>query len=187
MDPETWARLEREARARAIAAEEGADVDVAATAALLHELFNHPKGHPESHLSGDVCAAHAEELLRAEKVPFAAAAADAIRTHAFSRGVVPRALEGKVLQDADRLDAIGAIGVARCFATCASMRRPFYSKEDPFCEARTPDDKAFGLDHFYVKLLRIPETLHTAAARRIARDRTAFLTSFLDELRREIS
>jgi uncharacterized protein len=207
MDPASWESLARVARARAadadpahdfahvtrvvrsaraIAIEEGADVDVAVTAALLHELFNHPKGHPEAHLSGEICAAEAEELLRNEGVLSAGAVADAIRTHAFSRGLVPRALEGKVLQDADRLDAIGAIGVARCFATCASMKRPFYSNEDPFCAARTPDDKAFGLDHFYVKLLRIPDTLHTRAAKRMAAERTAFLQAFVDELRREI-
>jgi uncharacterized protein len=116
MDEAIWTRLEAQARARAadadpahdfahvtrvvqsaraIAIEEGADVDVCAVAALLHELFNHPKGHPEAHLSGEVCAGHAEELLRAEKLPFANAVADAIRTHAFSRGLAPRALEGK--------------------------------------------------------------------------------------------
>jgi uncharacterized protein len=64
-----------------------------------------------------------------------------IREHAFSRGIVPRTLEGRVVQDADRLDAIGAIGIARCMATCADMKRPFYSPEDPFCRAREPNDK----------------------------------------------
>ena len=84
---------------------------------------------------------------------------------------MPETIEGKVLQDADRLDAIGAIGIARCFATCAEMRVPFYNPDDPFCGVREPDDKRWGLDHFYRKLLRIPDGLHTATARAIAKDR----------------
>jgi HD superfamily phosphodiesterase len=82
--------------------------------------------------------------------------ATCIREHAFSRGTAPTTLEGEVLQDADRLDAIGAIGIARCMATCAEMRRPFYAPSDPFCGALEPDDKRCGIDHFYRKLLRIP-------------------------------
>jgi uncharacterized protein len=66
------------------------------------------------------------------------------------------------------------------------MKRPFYSKEDPFCASRAPDDKAYGLDHFYLKLLRIPETLHTQAARRLAVPRVAFLRAFIEELSLEI-
>ncbi len=176
------------ASARSIAAAEGADVHVATTAALLHELFNHPKGHPESHLSGDVCAEHARALLGAEGADamFSERVADAIRTHAFSRGFTPSAIEGKVLQDADRLDAIGAIGIARCFATCATMKRPFYAPDDPLCVARTPDDKLWGADHFFTKLLRIPAQLHTATARAMAEARADAMRVFLEQLGREI-
>jgi uncharacterized protein len=176
------------ASAQRIAAAEGADVDVAVTAALLHELFNHPKDHPDSARSGDVCAEHAAELMRAHGCDedFTARVAYCIRVHSFSRGIVPETLEARVLQDADRLDAIGAVGVARCFATTATMRRPFYALDDPFCRTRAPDDKQWAVDHFYKKLLRIGDGLHTATARAMARERLEFLRAFLTQLEREI-
>jgi uncharacterized protein len=177
------------ANARRIAEAEGADVDVCVTAALLHELFNYPKNHPESSRSGDVCAEHATALLgeHGYDAAFTERVAYCIRVHSFSRGILPETLEGKVLQDADRLDAIGAIGIARCFATCADMKRPFYASDDPFCQAREPDDKQWGIDHFYRKLLRIGDGLHTATARAIARDRIEFMRTYLAQLEREIS
>ncbi|HEX6835677.1 MAG TPA: HD domain-containing protein [Polyangia bacterium] len=174
--------------ARRIASAEGADVDVCVTAAMLHELFNYPKDHPDSAQSGDVCAEHAVVLLREHGYDerFIAPVAYCIRVHSFSRGVLPETLEAKVLQDADRLDAIGAIGIARCFATSAEMKRPFYAPDDPFCRARPPDDKQWGIDHFYRKLLRIGDGLHTATARAIAAERIAFMRAYLDQLEREI-
>jgi uncharacterized protein len=176
------------ANVRRIAPAEGADTDVAVTAALLHELFNYPKDHPDSSRSGDVCAEHALELLRAHgfDASFSERVAYCIRVHSFSRGIFPETLEARVLQDADRLDAIGAIGVARCFATTATMRRPFYAADDPFCRSRPPEDKLWAVDHFYKKLLRIGEGLHTATARALAGERLAFLRQFLDQLEREI-
>jgi uncharacterized protein len=176
------------ANARAIARAEAADAFVCAAAATLHELFNHPKGHPESSRSGEVCAEHARAVLvehgcDARRID---AIAYAIRVHPFSLGILPDTLEARVLQDADRLDAIGAIGVARCFATCAEMKRPFYAPDDPFCRERSPDDKLWGVDHFYRKLLRIGEAIHTKTARAIAAERTAFMRSYLDQLAREI-
>jgi uncharacterized protein len=174
--------------ARRIAAGEGADVEIATTAALLHELFNYPKDHPESARSGEVCAVEAERVLAQEgwHEQRRRHVADCIRTHSFSRGLPPETIEAAVLQDADRLDAIGAIGIARCFATSAAMRRPFYAPEDPFCRARPPDDKQWGLDHFYKKLLKIPATLNTATARRLAGERVAFMERFLVQLASEI-
>jgi uncharacterized protein len=177
------------ANARILAEAEGADRFVCVAAALLHELFNHPKNHPQSHLSGEVCAEHAAAALREEGCASARvdAIAYAIRVHPFSRGITPDTLEGKVLQDADRLDSIGAIGIARCFATCADMKRPLYADVDPFCRAREPDDKAWGVDHFYRKLLRIPEHLHTATAKRLADERVRFMHAYLDQLGRELA
>jgi uncharacterized protein len=175
------------ASVRQIVAAEGGDLEVALPAALLHELFNHPKGHPESHLSGERCADEAEKVLRALSWPKIDQIAYCIRVHSFSRGIFPETLEAKILQDADRLDAIGAVGIARCFATCAEMKRPFYFADDPFCESREPDDTLWGIDHFYKKLLKIPDGLHTVTARRIAAERAAFMRAFLHQLAREIA
>ena len=176
------------ANARVIAEAEHADTFVAVAAALLHELFNHPKGHPESHLSGEVCAEHAAIVLRDVGCPAdrIEPIAYAIRVHPFSRGITPTTLEAAVLQDADRLDAIGAIGIARCFATCADMRRPFYESNDPLCRERAPDDKLWGVDHFYKKLLRIPDHLRTATGKRMAAQRMRVMEGFLAELGTEI-
>jgi uncharacterized protein len=177
------------ASARVIATAERADVVVAVGAALLHELFNHPKDHPASVRSGEVCAEHAAAVLRAEgwAQERIDAIAYAIRVHGFSRGVVPETLEARVLQDADRLDAIGAVGVARCFATASSMKSAFYEPDDPFGRSgRALDDRRFAVDHFYRKLLVIEERLHTEAARALAAPRTRFLRAFLAQLEEEI-
>lgn len=210
LNVELWKRLEREARARAeaaepahdffhvervvanalaIAREEAANEAISGTAALLHELYNLPKSHPDSARAGDVCAEHARELLVREgaEASLVAPVCAAIRDHAFSKGVVPDALESRVLQDADRLDAIGAIGLARMWATCADMRRPFYSPEDPFCTVRTPNDKLWGLDHVFKKLLVVPERLHLPASRRLAKERVGFVHAFVEQLAREIA
>ena len=207
-----WMRLEAEARSRARSNEPAHDFfhvervvtnaraiargerlsaateGVVATAALLHELFTLPKDHPDSALAGDQCAERARELLEQEAAPLAmiAPVSSAIRDHAFSKGIIPEALESRVLQDADRLDAIGAIGLARMWATCADMKRPFYSPIDPFCVARAPDDKAWGLDHVFKKLLAIPSRLHTDTARSLAEDRVSFLRVYMDQLRKEL-
>jgi len=176
------------ASARLFAEAEGADVDIVLPAALLHELVSLPKDHPDSPRSGLLCAERAADVLRGEGYPrgHVEAIAYCIRVHPFSLGVVPETLEAKVLQDADRLDALGAIGIARCFAVGADMKRPFYDPEDPFCRARKPDDKRWTLDHFYKKLLRLPDALHTEAARAMARERAAFIGAFLAQLGREI-
>jgi uncharacterized protein len=182
-----WAHVRRVAASvRQIVAAEGGDLDVALPAALLHELFNHPKGHPESHLSGERCAEEADRVLRELRWAKIDEITYCIRVHSFSRGIFPETLEAKILQDADRLDAIGAVGIARCFATCAEMQRPFYAPEDPFCRSRDPDDKQWGIDHFYKKLLKIPDGLHTRTAQKMAQERAGFMRLFLEQLAREV-
>ena len=207
-----WARLEAEAsalarsvepahdffhvarvvgNALAIARGEGASEEIegaAATSALLHELFTLPKNHPDSARAGDRCAEKASELLEAEGAPswLIAPVSAAIRDHSFSKGVVPDALPSRILQDADRLDALGAIGLARMWATCADMKRPFYAPDDPFCVTRAPDDKEWGLDHVFKKLLVIPARLHTKTASALAAERVAFLRTYVEQLGREI-
>lgn len=184
-----WLHVLRvESLARRFAAETGADVFVVRAASLLHEVITLPKNHPDSPRAGELCAQAADGILEAAGVARERrdAVAYCIRVHPFSAGIEPVTLEAKILQDADRLDAIGAIGIARCFATCAAMGRPFYDALDPFARGRELDDKAFGLDHFYRKLLRIPETLHTAGAREVAERRVAFLRTFLDQFETEL-
>lgn len=167
---------------------EPADAEIVIPAILLHELFNYPKGHPDSKQSGDVCAAYAAEVLDREHYPHSKReyVLDCIRNHSFSKGIVPDHLEGKVVQDADRLDAIGAVGIARLFATCSEMGTPFYCSNDPFGHRRSLNDKQYGLDHFYVKLFHICDSLHTDTARQMAVVRTEFMESYIAQLQAEI-
>jgi len=91
-----------------------------------------------------------------------------------------------VVQDADRLEAIGAIGIARCFSTAGTMGRRYYDPGDPFADRRPPDDSDNTLDHFGIKLFRIATTLRTAAGRAEGERRTRFMRTYLEELKREI-
>ncbi|MFO0615792.1 MAG: HD domain-containing protein [Polyangiaceae bacterium] len=183
-----WSHVERVvALARTIAIAEVANVEVATTAALLHELVNLPKDHPDSARSGELAAAHAAAALRdAGAAHLVEPVSACVRDHAWSRRVVPASLEGRILQDADRLDAIGAVGVARCFATAGELRRPFYDGADPLCRARVPDDRRFTLDHFFRKLLHLEATLHTQTARSLAVPRVAAMRAFLDAFGAEL-
>ena len=90
----------------------------------------------------------------------------AVDVHRFSKGIVPVTLEARVLQDADRLDALGAIGIARVFLTGGTLGRELYHPDDPFCRAREPDDKKWNLDHFYKKLLKLELGMHTKSAKK---------------------
>lgn len=171
-----------------IGAAEGANLSVVVPAALLHELFSYPKKHPNAAQSGEICAARAGDALRNEGYPQPQtdAVCECIRVHSYSGGIDPGGRDAQVLQDADRLDALGALGIARCFATGTTMQRPFYAPQDPFCRARTPDDALWTVDHFYRKLLHLPETLHTPTARALAQSRVAFLETFLDQMAQEL-
>lgn len=113
---------------------------------------------------------------------------DAVLCHSYSRGLNPKTLEGRVFQDADRLDALGAIGIARTFAVTGSMGRSFYHPEDPFFQmARELNDREYAVDHFYRKLFTLENTMQTEAGRKIAREWTERQRVFLAWLESEIS
>jgi len=180
------ARVARHAEALARAV--GADVRVCVAAAWLHDLEWLPKNHPEASL----CAARSARLIPAllEEVGLGAltgAVARAVEEHPFSLGRAPSTLEAAVLQDADRLDAIGAIGVARCFATGGSFGGALWHADDPFAETGRPlDDKAFSLDHFERKLLQLAGAMNTDAGRARAAERHATMQGFINALRDEL-
>lgn len=168
---------------------ERADVETCVAAALLHDLVYRPKNHPESAQTARMAA----ELVprwcldlpgletRVEAV------ASAVGSHSWSGGGKPGSLEAAVVQDADRLEAIGAIGIARVFATGASFGAGLWHPEDPWCEARRLDDKAWSLDHFQTKLLKLAERMATASGRRLAENRQKALVAYLDALRQELA
>ncbi len=174
--------------ARRLAAAEGARLEVVVPAAWLHDCVTVPKDSPERATASRLAAAQAVAWLQAWNYPaaFLADIAHAIEAHSFTAGIAPRTVEAKVVQDADRLEAIGAVGLARCLMLGGAMGRPLYAAEDPFCARRAPDDRTATVDHFYAKLLKLEGTMQTASGRREARARTEFLKKFLAELEREV-
>ena len=167
---------------------EDADRRLVLSAVLLHDIVSYPKSDPRSADSAIHSAQKAEGILRdhgfgEEEIRVIS---EAIRQHSFSQNQRPSSIEGRILQDADRLDALGAIGIARVFATGGSIGRPFYDPGDPFCEERSPDDRTWTLDHFYKKLLKLRNIMNTESGRAEAARRTRVLESFLAELRGEI-
>lgn len=176
------------ANARALAAEEGAALAVVLPAAWLHDCVTVPKDSPRRPLASRLAAEAAAEFLAGEGYPAALipAVAHAVAAHSFTAGIPPETAEARVVQDADRLDALGAVGIARCLMLGATMGRPLYDPAEPFPVRRPPDDAASSIDHFYTKLLRLAATMTTAAGRAEAERRTALMREFLRQLGREI-
>jgi len=115
-----------------------------------------------------------------------AAVEHAIEAHSFSAGIAPQSPEAKIVQDADRLEALGAIGLARVFAVSGALGVALFDARDPFADSRDVDDKAFALDHFQTKLLRLPETMQTEVGRELARHNADFLIQFMAKLSAEL-
>ncbi len=176
------------AMARWLAQQEGACLEVVVPAAWLHDCVVVPKDSPQRSHASRAAAQAATDFLRQQRYPahHLAAIGHAIEAHSFSAGIEPQTLEAMVVQDADRLDALGAIGLARCFALGGHFNRPLYQSGEPFPVERTADDSSNSLDHVFVKLVRIADTLRTPAAIREGQRRTAFLQSFLRQLHSEL-
>ena len=176
------------ATASQLGAAEGARGEIVLPAAWLHDCVHIAKDSPQRANASRIAAARAVEFLAGAGYPSACLPdiRHAIEAHSFSAGIAPRTVEAKVVQDADRLDALGAIGIARCIAVGAALGRPIYQAHDPFCASREPDDGAASVDHFYVKLLKLAGTMQTAAGRREAERRSEYMRGYLDQLRTEI-
>ena len=171
-----------------IAKKEKAELNVVLPAAWLHDCVSYPKNHPLRSQSSLHAADKAIQFLSSIEYPkqYLDAIHHAIAAHSYSGGLIANTLEAKIVQDADRLDAIGAIGIARCIQVSSQLKRPLYAPEDAFSEQRTLDDQGFTLDHFYTKLLKLASLMHTQTAQDIAAQRTQFMESYLQQLALEI-
>jgi uncharacterized protein len=174
--------------AKKLSVAERADLRVVVPAAWLHDLVIVDKASPLRSKASRMSAEKAIEYLKSISYPdqFYTKIFNAIEAHSFSAGVKPESVEAGVVQDADRLDALGAIGIARCFTVAGQLKRSLYRAEDSFCSQRDPDDSHYTIDHFYKKLLLLSDTMQTAAGRKEALRRTVFMQTYLDELKVEL-
>lgn len=163
---------------------------IVATAALFHDVVNLPKDSPDRHLASTMAGEHAHEWVTARGLFDTQQAddlADAIRCHSFSSGFRAERLPAMILSDADRLDALGAVGMARTFGVSGTIGRAMFHPTDPLARNRTPDDLQWGLDHFFCKLLELPGLMYTETGRTIGEERAAYMRGFLDQLLSELS
>lgn len=174
--------------AAAIQASEGGDSAILAASVLLHDCVTVEKNDPLRPQASRLAARKASNVLAALDWPAdrIAAVAHAIEAHSFSAGIPPETLEARILQDADRLDAIGMIGVARCFYVAGRLGSALYDPADPAAEARPLADARFALDHFDNKLFKLADGFQTATGVRLAATRQQRLRRFYDEFLDEI-
>ena len=176
--------------ARQLAREEDADPRIVETAALLHDV-----SRPEDYNLGMatdpdtdhavLAGRYARQLLADEAPAFVDAVVHAIEAHRFRNAIEPRTIEARVLFDADKLDSIGAVGIARAFAYGGVLGQPLWG---PVTENYTPDGHEPHTAHheFHIKLKHIKDRLYTASGRRIAEQRHQFMTEFFARMAAEV-
>ncbi len=164
------------------------DTELLLAAAILHDCVAVEKNSPQRAYASRLSAARAREIIAPRGWPGqrVEALAHVIETHSFAAGLVPATREAMIFQDADRLDAIGAIGIARCFHVGGRMDGALYHPGDPAARSRALDDRAYALDHFPAKLFRLAGGFWTDEGRRLAAARMAVMTDFVAVLLREI-
>lgn len=166
-----------------IGREEGADLLVCGLAAWLHDVADYKIAGSDEEGMRRVAAwlkgQGVEEALRRHVL-------EIVGTMSFAGGGRPpmATLEGRVVQDADRLDALGAIGIARTFAFGGAHHRPLYDPAEPPRRSMSTEEyranRGSSLNHFYEKLLLLRERINTAAGRRLAEERHRYLEEFVE-------
>lgn len=168
---------------------EGGDPEILEASALLHDIGRPAELHKPEVDHAVISAELAQGILKKvgfpdEKIP---PVIYVIENHRYSSNIHPDGLEARILQDADRLDISGAVGVAMTFAYSGALGRLMYHINDPMAENREPDDKKYALDHILSKLMLLPGSMHTDTARDMARQRNEFLNKFIDQFVHEIN
>ena len=177
------------ASAKLLCAQEKARLEIVLPAAWLHDVVIIAKDDPRRKQASKLSADAAVEFLKTINYPenYLAEIHHAIVAHSFSANIETKSLEASIVQDADRLDALGAIGLARCFVVAGMLKRPLYSEQDPFARERPINDQEFTIDHFYAKLFKIADTLKTSAGQQEGARRVALMKRYLNDLSLEIS
>lgn len=185
----------------AIGAREGADMAVLIPAAVFHDIarpLEEETGVPHEEEGARMAAAYLESIrYPADLVP---GIVHAIRAHRYSSGIAPQTLEARVLSDADNLDAMGAVGIARTFMQAATLRQEGNGSTRKGATGDLPEEEgvqetrrvstggiADATAHFHDKLLNLKDRMYTTTARSIAGERHALLVAFLAALEDESS
>ena len=174
--------------AKKIAKAEKANLNIIVPAAIFHDAICYQKNHPKSKDSARESADFALKILdqfdfSKEVISKVYASIDGC---SFSKGVKAEFVEAKIIQDADRLEATGAISIMRTFASAGAMNTTFYNPHDPFCTNRKPEDLKYALDLVFTRLLEVSKKFHTQTAKKMAKSRHRFLQIFLKQLKTEI-
>lgn len=160
-----------------IAEKEGADVELTIVTALLHDVDDRKltgkQGKAEN--AADILRKCGVDEKTAEKI---CRNIERISFHGTGENV-PEDIEGRIVQDADRLDAMGAIGIARTFAYAGNKKQRLFPDEEN-------EGHKSAVSHFYDKLLKLSGLMNTETARQMAQERHCFMLAFLDELDREM-
>jgi uncharacterized protein len=167
------------------------DKEVVLAACYFHDIVNVPKNSSERQKASFLASLEAEIILNSiTKKDFpkrkVVAVKHCIEAHSFSANVACQTIEAKIVQDADRMEAIGNIGIARVFYTAGRLGSQLFDVQDPYASNRPLDDTKFALDHFYTKLLKLQNTFQTQAGKEIATLRTQKMLIFLEGLAQEI-
>lgn len=176
------------ATVKKLAEGEPVDLPCLLAAAYCHDIVNLPKNHPDRSQASNLAAEKAAPLLRQagfdeEEIK---RIGQFIIEHSFSKGLKPSSLEAAIVQDADRLDTLGAIGILRCASVNTQMKSSFYEPFDPLAENRQLDDKKYMVDHYFVKIFKLPEMMNTPKAKEEAQKRVEYMKGFLTTLMGEI-
>lgn len=171
----------------ALAKKENADLNIVLPATWLHDCVNVPKTSNLRAKGSILSADRAIEYLTEIKYPsqYFDAIHHAIAAHSYSANIQTKTLEAQVVQDADRLDALGAVGLSRCLMLGATWNSQLYDFEDPFAVNRALNDKAYCIDHFFVKLQGLVDTMKTTAGSLEAHTRWQFMRKYLNQLGHE--
>ena len=166
------------ANAAQISKKENADWDILRTAVLLHDIARADQNRTGIDHAAEG-ARRARTILAKEPPAFIDAVSDAIATHRYRVEKPPQSIEAKILYDADKLDAIGAVGIARVFAFAGHRNNPLWA-EDGMGE-HSP------LQEYRQKLIKLKDKLLTQGARDIAENRHMFMVSFFEQMTAEIA
>ena len=150
------------------------DLEVIKLACLTHDLI-------DKKVTNDIDKSKKELISKLELTGYSSDIINdviyIIKNVSYSKGNVPESLEGKIVQDADRLDALGAIGIARTFAYGGNNNRLIYNPGS--------EDNSDSIYHFHDKLFKLTELMNTTNARAIAKKRTEFMKGFLSMFYKE--